>query len=61
MILDGTTCSVKSEGAKTTQTGHTNMNLGFPEPDSRDERKSPHIVHKHPKSDRRPAESSHQI
>ena len=28
----------------TTQTSHTNMSLGFPEPDIRDERKSPHIV-----------------
>jgi hypothetical protein len=37
MILDGTTCSVKSEGAKTTQTGHTNMNLGFSGPDIRGE------------------------
>jgi hypothetical protein len=37
MTLYGTTCSVKSEGAKTTLTGHTNMSLGFSEPDIRGE------------------------
>ena len=41
----GTTCSVKSEGAKTTQTGHTDMNLGFPEPDIRDCNKRPSSEH----------------
>ena len=33
MTLDGTTCFVKSEGVQTTHCGHSDMNLGFSEPD----------------------------
>ena len=32
MTLFGTTCSVKSEGAKTAQTGHTALDFRYPKP-----------------------------
>jgi len=37
MSLYGATRSVKSEGVQTTQTSHTNMNLGSSEPGIRGE------------------------